>query len=139
MNTEYEVIDVCRHIIEYCNKKNYRISNLRLQKILYFSQKYFIRFCGRKLFHENIEAWAFGPVIPAAYSEYKHFGAGEIIWDDKKGDIKSKDAMILNSIVDSLSKYTDTQLLYIVCKEEPWIRNYSIVHKNVIPAEDLKK
>ena len=32
----YNVLDVCRHVINYSNEQNYGISNLKLQKILYF-------------------------------------------------------------------------------------------------------
>ena len=35
------VLDVCRYIINYSNKKDYGISNLKLQKILYFIQAFF--------------------------------------------------------------------------------------------------
>ena len=36
------VLDVCRYIINYSNKKDYVISNLKLQKILYFTQAFFL-------------------------------------------------------------------------------------------------
>ena len=38
----YNALDVSRYIINYSNDKNYGISNLKLQKILYFVQAYFL-------------------------------------------------------------------------------------------------
>lgn len=38
----YNVLTVCRHIINFSNEKDYGISNLKLQKILYFVQAYFL-------------------------------------------------------------------------------------------------
>lgn len=38
----YKVLDICRHIINYSNEKDYGISNLKLQKVLYFVQAYFL-------------------------------------------------------------------------------------------------
>ena len=38
----YKVLDVCRHVINYSNEHDYGISNLKLQKILYFIQAYFL-------------------------------------------------------------------------------------------------
>ncbi len=38
----YDVLEVCRHIINYSNAKDYRISNFKLQKLLYFVQAYFL-------------------------------------------------------------------------------------------------
>lgn len=37
----YDVLDTSRYIIGYSNIKNYGISNLKLQKILYFVQAFF--------------------------------------------------------------------------------------------------
>ena len=34
----YKVLDVCKYVIDYSNEKEYGISNLKLQKILYFIQ-----------------------------------------------------------------------------------------------------
>lgn len=38
----YDVLEVCRHVINYSNEKEYGISNLKLQKVLYFIQAYFL-------------------------------------------------------------------------------------------------
>ena len=38
---EYNAIDVAKYIVFYCIGKNYSISNLKLQKLLYFVQAYF--------------------------------------------------------------------------------------------------
>lgn len=38
----YDVLDVCRHIINYSEKEDYGVSNLKLQKLLYFVQAYFM-------------------------------------------------------------------------------------------------
>lgn len=74
----YNVLDVCRYVINYSNDKDYIISNLKLQKILYFIQAYFLINKNNACFKEIIEAWDFGPVIPKAYSEYKQYGGGHI-------------------------------------------------------------
>ena len=74
----YSVIDVCEYIIYYSNKRNYSLSNLKLQKLLYFVQAYFLIKFNEPCFAEDIEAWDFGPVVPVAYHVYKRFGAGEI-------------------------------------------------------------
>lgn len=78
MKAPYDVLDVCRYVIGYCNANDYPISNLKLQKLLYFIQAYFLTQLGRPCFAEDIEAWDFGPVVPEAYHQYKQFGAGSI-------------------------------------------------------------
>ena len=56
----YDVIDICRYMIVYCNRKNYAISNLKLQKLLYFIQAIFLceekgRVLMMKLRHGNLD------------------------------------------------------------------------------------
>lgn len=50
------------------------ISNLKLQKLLYYSQAWFYTLTGYKLFDEKVKAWAHGPVVPNIYYKYKKYG-----------------------------------------------------------------
>jgi uncharacterized phage-associated protein len=58
----YNVLDLCRHVINYSNDNDYGISNLKFQKARYFIQVYFLT--NKKdrtpCFDEKIEAWSFG-------------------------------------------------------------------------------
>lgn len=135
----YSVIDVCHCIVNYCNGRNYSLSNLKLQKILYFVQAYFIKFLGRPCFKEEIEAWDFGPVVPEAYHEYKHFGGGEIIGDGEKDSLTTEDGTLVRAIVNVLAKFSATELVSITHKQDPWIRNYVPRANNPISNEDLKE
>ena len=67
----YSAVDVARYIIWYCKRQGYSISNLKLQKILYFVQAEFLVNTGKPCFSEEIEAWDFGPVVPEVYHEFK--------------------------------------------------------------------
>ena len=76
----YDAIDVSRYVINYSNQHEYGISNLKLQKILYFIQAYFLMSTlnHTACFQDVIEAWDFGPVVPSVYHEFKQYGAGDI-------------------------------------------------------------
>ncbi len=41
------------------------MSNLRLNKLMYYTQAWSLVLLGRPLFEADFEAWDFGPVIPA--------------------------------------------------------------------------
>ena len=71
----YKAIDVAKYIVNKCIDDGYPISNLQLQKILYFIQRYYLQ-KDDQLFDDDFEAWQFGPVIPAVY--YKFCGQGVI-------------------------------------------------------------
>lgn len=77
---------VCKYI---CEKSDWTLSNLRLQKILYLAQMFYMgRHNGARLVDANFQAWDFGPVAPALYHKVKDFGARPIteIHEDIFGD-----------------------------------------------------
>ena len=70
----YLALEIAKYIIDKCTKDNCPISNLQLQKILYYIQREFLQ-QGEIAFPEEIEAWQFGPVVPEVYRQYCGFGA----------------------------------------------------------------
>ncbi len=54
------------------------ISNLKVQKLVYYAQGFHLAMYDDPLFEEEIYAWEHGPVVPDLYHEYKCFGSGEI-------------------------------------------------------------
>ena len=135
----YNVLDISRYIINYSNVKDYGISNLKLQKILYFVQAYFLIETGSPCFKEKIEAWDFGPVVPKAYCEYKQYGCGDIpttksfimidknnIWNSKRVEFKKiaisdDDKSLIDKVVDKFSEYSATDLVELTQHQTPWI------------------
>ncbi len=47
---------------------------MKIQKLLYIAQGYFLVEQGKPLLDEVFEAWKFGPVLDSLYHECKHFG-----------------------------------------------------------------
>lgn len=54
------------------------ISNLKLQKLLYYAQGFHLAIYGSKLFPEDIRAWEHGPVVPEVYHKFKTYGSSAI-------------------------------------------------------------
>ncbi|MCK4326300.1 DUF4065 domain-containing protein [bacterium] len=50
------------------------ISNLKLQKLLYYCQGFHLALYNKPLFKEDVCAWAHGPVVPEMYRKYKDYG-----------------------------------------------------------------
>ena len=47
------------------------VSPLKLQKLLYYSQVWFVKKTGTMLFNDPIKAWVFGPVVASIWSKFK--------------------------------------------------------------------
>ena len=54
------------------------MTDLKLQKMLYFAQCWHLVRYNEPIFLSVIEAWDHGPVVPEIYSEYKKFGRNPI-------------------------------------------------------------
>lgn len=79
----YSAEDVARYIINFCIDSHNPISNLKLQKILYYVQAAFLLEEGKPCFKDEIVKWKHGPVIKEVYDSYVRFIGGVI---DEKQD-----------------------------------------------------
>ena len=136
-------LDVAQYVISYCHEKGYPISNLKLQKILYFIQAEFLVSTHTPCFYENIEAWEFGPVVPEVYQKYKIFGSsnigvyGRII--QRTMGLNNREINMINNMVDDTSKYSATQLVDITHRQSPWVNAYKRHYNNIITNESIKE
>src|SRR3954447_8990596 len=65
------------------------LTNMALQKVLYFADGEYIAKERRRLFDDRIEAWEYGPVVPTVYHEFKRFGGQPI--REKANALEMKD------------------------------------------------
>jgi uncharacterized phage-associated protein len=74
----YDVRGVANFVLELAERERERVSNLRINKIVYFLHVSFLREFGRPLVSAKIEAWDHGPVFREIYHQFKKFGRSEI-------------------------------------------------------------
>lgn len=113
------------------------ISNLKLQKILYFAQAYFLVKQKRPLFRNKIEAWAYGPVIPSVYRTYKKHGSNAIISRSDGSSLTEVDKEILKIVWNAFGGYSAGRLVEISHSHTPWKEAYESGDK-VITREALR-
>ena len=78
--------ELSRYVVGKCARDGKPVSNLQLQKILYFLQSVYCRATdGKLLFADEFEAWPYGPVIPSVYHRFSKFG-GDAIDDCRNVD-----------------------------------------------------
>nr|DAV86913.1 MAG TPA: hypothetical protein [Caudoviricetes sp.] len=137
----YSAVEVAKYIIWYCKRQGYSISNLKLQKILYFVQASFLVNQGKPCFYEAIEAWDFGPVVPEVYHEFKIFGGGNISGfgcEDAEKAITYLDRQLINDMVDECAAYSASSLVEITHNQDPWKNTYQRGCNNTISISRIK-
>lgn len=137
----YDAITVSHYIIDYEESKGRTVSNLRLQKLLYFVQSIFLTIAGCPCFEEDLEAWDYGPVVPEVYRKYKIFGSTMIPPEENIDslDIKDDDRYLIDYALDMCAKYTTRQLVDISHKQSPWKNAYVPGMNNVITKDAILK
>lgn len=132
-------LTVAKYIVNRCVKSDTPISNMQLQKILYFVQIAFLKKLDKPCFSDDIEAWKFGPVIPAVYYYFCGFGAMPIWSSYKVGSVSHSE--IIDQVVDEKKQMNPWDLIAEShYKGSPWNLIYQDgqgSHK-VIPLELMR-
>ncbi len=137
----YKALDVADYVIEKCVVDGHPISNLQLQKIMYFIQKKYLQLHDRVLFQERIEAWQFGPVVPDVYYDYCGYGAMTISQYKGNHSFEADDKNLIDSIISEKRVDNPWDLVEETHKENgAWDKTFrnGSGNKDIIPIEMIK-
>lgn len=74
----YETKAVANLLLDWAAAEGAPVTNLKLQKLLFFAHADHLVSTGHPLVRDEFEAWSYGPVIPAVYQEFKRFSDNPI-------------------------------------------------------------
>lgn len=137
----YRAIELSKYIVSKCIEDGQPISNLQLQKILYYIQREFLKKNGIAAFADETEAWQFGPVVPDVYYYYCGYGAMPISFVFGEIEIKDEDMHVIDPIVEEKrSKKPWTLVAETHKKNGAWDQIYKNGEGNhqVIPTALIK-
>ena len=121
------------YIINNCHD----ITNLQLQKLLYFIYVFYYMITGESVFSSNISAWKYGPVYANIYYKYKHFGSSTIVSSNKVYEINGLLKEITDNVIENVGCFSGNTLIKVTHKEGPW---YNAYRNNIlITDESVKK
>ncbi len=127
MKKQYTAQEIAEYYINIANSEVIdeggvceSITNLKLQKILYFAQAAHLSVYNKPLFKEEIEAWKFGPVVPSVYHKYKHLGNKPIEDIYPKLVLTEDLKTFLNSVWTIYGKFSAAELVEITHNHKPW-------------------
>lgn len=132
--------DVAAFIIDMIgrNPNEDLVTNLRLNKLLYFAQVGSKDILGYLLIDDDFEAWPYGPVVPAVYNMYKRYGRNGIATADfDKASLTRQEQLYL---LDVLRTFKDDSTSALVKKSHQVNGPWDIVTKKrekIIPKEAM--
>lgn len=142
-----EALQIARFFIDlaeqqYRTHTGERMTALRLQKLMYFAQGWYMSRYGTPLFNEDMEAWKYGPVIPSVYQRYKEFQDGPIhdIPPEKEAFTQSEYALLLD-VARDYWKYSSSELVRMShAPDSPWRQVYRDGKKNLrVSKESIRE
>lgn len=116
------------------------ISNLKLQKLLYYAQGFHLAIFDKPLFDEEIYAWQHGPVCPNIYYEYRANGSNSIPYTDEiefSSILSSTQISFLDELYDEFAQFSAWKLRNMTHEEPTWI-NHELT-ASLIPKEEIKE
>lgn len=124
------------------------VTQLKLQKLLYFAQANYLAFTGHRLFNEPIQAWEHGPVVNSMYHQYKGYGKqtiaaagahGEVTPRPHTGeDLPADVAEFLTEVWKRYGHYSASELRNMSHRDNPWCKHYYPgSYQVVIPDEEM--
>jgi uncharacterized phage-associated protein len=116
-----DAVDVAASIIQSAHD----VDQMKLQKLLYYAQAWYLAWYGEPLFWGQIEAWQHGPYVPRVGRLYGGEGGygREIIRAPVAGDPSVLDEirqMALASVIQAYDELTGTELADLTKTEDPW-------------------
>ena len=136
--------------------KGLKATPLKLQKILYYEQAWFMVFFGREntLFADVPQAWVNGPVYPTIYHEYKDMTEGmcdklsvsDFGYEDAidgmtkiytKLNLTQEQLKCIDSVITMYGAKTQNQLIMMTHCEDPWCEKRENIAPFLRSTEEL--
>jgi uncharacterized phage-associated protein len=130
----YDVRDVANFTLEFADARRLKVTNLALQKLLYFVHGWFYSMYEQPLIKNKFEAWKHGPVQRVIYDQFKSFrdapirgvratyldpATGKPVYREPK--IESEHADVIRGVLEKYERYTAGQLVQESHVEDgPW-------------------
>jgi len=113
------------------------ISNLKLQKLVYYAQGFYLAIFDKPLFVDDISAWTHGPVIPDLYHQYKAYGSNPIPPIDRFDTqrLTKDESEMIEEVYEVFGQYSAWKLRNMTHEEAPWLAHEA--EAGVIPKDAI--
>lgn len=128
-------------LIELSSESNETdLTNLKLQKMLFYAQAEHLARHGEPLFVDAIEAWRYGPVVSSVYAWLRGCGAYPITSFDVEtdsSDLTEEQKEFLTGIAETYGKYSAPYLVRKTHEDPAWSSAWNPQRNNVIDLRAL--
>jgi uncharacterized phage-associated protein len=123
----YSACEIAEWFLGYAKRLSYNedeefLTNLKLQRLLYFAQGCCLAIFGHPLFDDQIIKWRYGPVVARVYQKYHRYGNSPIIWIPMHASkIDEKTESFLKDVYSVYGQYSVWGLGKLMQSEQPFL------------------
>ena len=124
--------DIAKYIIAEFHEIGDLITNMKVQKLLYYVQGWHLGLYKKPLFEETFQAWVHGPVQYEVYNEYKEYRWNPISHEVIKPKLSKSLIEHINQVLETYGGETAYMLELMSHQETPWVEA-----RQGLPADSL--
>lgn len=98
------------------------ITNLKLQKLVYYAQAWHLALTGEKLFDDEFQAWVHGPVNSSLYQRFKAYRWHPLAEDINPPALPAEVVAHLEEVMVAYGGHSAWDLERLTHTEAPWLK-----------------
>ena len=118
--TMFEPGNIADYFLIASRDRGENLTNLKLQKLLYYAQAWFLVKRDKPLFEEDFQAWIHGPTLVSQYDRFKSNSWRPIAEDIEPPELPGHVTLHLDEILDVFGIESAIALEAMTHAEEPW-------------------
>lgn len=134
---------IANRMLEIAQNDGNRLNQIQLIKLVYFGHAWMLALYGQPLILQPVEAWEYGPQIPAVWHTFRRHGS-KTVTEPAPGDeprLSEDEAHIIAQTYRQFGYLTDTRLSQLAhAPGTPWARVWQANGKrSIIPNRILQE
>ena len=144
MPARYSAAVIATWFTAWAEAEDAEVTNLKLQKLLYFAQGHHLAEFGTPLFDEPVQAWSHGPVVRTVYRHLKHFGSDDVVLADddpfRWEQVDDQTSQFLTRVWSTYGHLAAWKLRDMTHASGPWKRHFEPDERFiVIPQDEIRE
>ncbi|MBO1345978.1 MAG: DUF4065 domain-containing protein [Hormoscilla sp. GUM202] len=111
---------VADYIIKFYHDHGELITNLHLQKLVYYAQAWYLALYDKPLFDEEFQAWISGPVQPELHDRFKSYKWNPISEHPEKVELPKHVEEHMLEVLEVYGRHNSFYLERMTQDEDPW-------------------
>jgi uncharacterized phage-associated protein len=118
----HKALDIAHKLLQLAtNSDDELLTNLKLQKMLYYQQGFHLARFETPLFEEEMEAWMYGPVVPFVYNQFcTPELRGGIPYEGEVVRLSHEEELLFDEVYRMCNVYSAVGLMRMTHAERPW-------------------